>query len=300
MMPDASRRTPDALFDAEFHATLAALRRALRTDARSRPFGTRPIRRSGHGQEFLGHRSYEAGDDLRAVDWNAYGRTERLFSKTFWREESGTWAILLDASASMGFGVPSKFDAARRLAGVAGALALWNDGALDVRCAQNRWQGAGGVDAVLARYLGFLRSLRPSEGPTLPKELASLGRLSRGARLLIVTDGWDLPGCEAALRAAVPGPASAAVVRLLCASEKVPAAPVAERSGVVRLLDSETGRAVRLDVGEAAAARYAEVLDRWTASCRESSLKAGAAWVDLASEDPLSAQVRKVLEALSS
>src|SRR5512140_536483 len=71
----------------------------------------------GPGQEFLDHRHFHHGDDLRAVNWLAYLRLEKLFLKMFQVEPRVPVRLLIDASQSMATGAEgSKFDFARRLA----------------------------------------------------------------------------------------------------------------------------------------------------------------------------------------
>src|SRR5450759_5065455 len=70
---------------------------------------------AGAGQEFLDHRSFHHGDDLRAVNWRAYMRLEKLFLKMFQVEPRVPVRMLIDTSVSMSTG--GKFDYARRLAG---------------------------------------------------------------------------------------------------------------------------------------------------------------------------------------
>src|SRR5665811_1275615 len=55
----------------------------------------------GSGQEFLDHRNFHHGDDLRAVNWRAYMRLEKLFLKMFQVEPRVPVRLLLDTSASM-------------------------------------------------------------------------------------------------------------------------------------------------------------------------------------------------------
>src|SRR4030081_2182692 len=55
----------------------------------------------GAGQEFLDHRNFHHGDDLRAVNWRAYMRLEKLFLKMFQLEPRIPVRLLLDTSASM-------------------------------------------------------------------------------------------------------------------------------------------------------------------------------------------------------
>lgn len=72
----------------------------------------------GFSQEFAEYRAYTPGDDLRHVDWNVFARTEKMYLKRYRGETNTALMVLLDASASMGFGSGTvrKFDYARFLA----------------------------------------------------------------------------------------------------------------------------------------------------------------------------------------
>ncbi len=71
----------------------------------------------GFSQEFAEYRPYTPGDDLRSVDWNVFGRTERLFLKRYRGETNTRLTLLLDRSASMSYGSEGvrKIDDARFL-----------------------------------------------------------------------------------------------------------------------------------------------------------------------------------------
>jgi len=57
----------------------------------------------GFSVEFSDHREYVPGDNLRDLDWIAYGRTDRYFVKRYEEETNLKAHILLDTSASMGY-----------------------------------------------------------------------------------------------------------------------------------------------------------------------------------------------------
>jgi uncharacterized protein (DUF58 family) len=82
--------------------------------------GHNTSRFAGAGQEFLDHRQFHHGDDLRAVDWRAYLRLEKMFLKMFQLEPRIPVRVLVDVSRSMTTGgsktALSKFDYARKLA----------------------------------------------------------------------------------------------------------------------------------------------------------------------------------------
>ena len=75
--------------------------------------GHNSSRFAGGGQEFLDHRHFHHGDDLRAVNWRAYMRLEKLFLKMFQIEPRVPVRMLLDTSASMSAGSEQKFEYAR-------------------------------------------------------------------------------------------------------------------------------------------------------------------------------------------
>jgi uncharacterized protein (DUF58 family) len=72
----------------------------------------------GFSQEFAEYRAYSEGDDLRHVDWNVFARTEKCFLKRYRGETNSQLLILLDTSASMGYGSHqvTKLDYARFVA----------------------------------------------------------------------------------------------------------------------------------------------------------------------------------------
>ena len=72
----------------------------------------------GFSQEFAEYRAYSEGDDLRHVDWNVFARTEKCFLKRYRGETNSQLLILLDTSASMGYGsgAVSKLDYSRFVA----------------------------------------------------------------------------------------------------------------------------------------------------------------------------------------
>src|ERR1700675_26015 len=82
--------------------------------------GHNPSRFAGPGQEFLDHRNFHHGDDVRAVNWRVFLRLEKLFLKMFQLEPRIPVRMLIDCSKSMltgtENGLESKFDYARKLA----------------------------------------------------------------------------------------------------------------------------------------------------------------------------------------
>jgi len=82
--------------------------------------------RSGASLEFLDYRKYQVGDDFRYVDWNVYGRLDKLFLKLFRAEEELSIHILLDMSLSMGTGNPPKEIYAKKITAALAYIGLAN------------------------------------------------------------------------------------------------------------------------------------------------------------------------------
>ncbi len=78
--------------------------------------GEHASRRRAPSAEFVDYRPYVPGDDLRRVDWNVYGRLGALEVKLTEARERTELVFALDCSASMAWGTPDKFAAARQAA----------------------------------------------------------------------------------------------------------------------------------------------------------------------------------------
>ncbi len=81
----------------------------------------------GYSVEFAEHRLYYPGDELRKIDWRAFGKTDRYFIKQYENETNLRCLIVVDASASMGFRGrvgPSKWVYAQQLAACMSYLLL--------------------------------------------------------------------------------------------------------------------------------------------------------------------------------
>ena len=66
--------------------------------------GERLTRKAGQSVEFYDFRPYQAGDELRYVDWKVFGRTGRLYTRLYQAEQNIRVHILLDTSSSMSIG----------------------------------------------------------------------------------------------------------------------------------------------------------------------------------------------------
>lgn len=78
----------------------------------------------GEGQEFVGHRPYRPGEDLRQLDWELLARLDRPFVRVQRSNASEAWVVVIDTSASMGTGHPGKLQSAAEAAAASISLGL--------------------------------------------------------------------------------------------------------------------------------------------------------------------------------
>lgn len=102
----ASRESARRLLQPEILAGLKNLDLVARSVVEGFLIGLHRSPQFGFSQEFAEYRAYAEGDDPRFIDWNVYARTGRTYIKRFLGETNSHLMILLDASASMGFGGP--------------------------------------------------------------------------------------------------------------------------------------------------------------------------------------------------
>ena len=267
----ATLRAGQELLSAEFLAQLERFALLSRRAFRGRVKGERRSPRKGSSVEFSDYRAYGVGDDIRYVDWNIYGRLDRLYLKLFVDEEDLCLHLLLDASASMDFGEPSKLEYSARLAAALGFVGLVNlervgVGVLRERMAEG-WNPARGRNQVLP-LMEFLGRLRPSGPTSLGDGLAQYALRTREAGVaVLISDLMDPAGYERGLKVLLERRFDVHVIHVLAADEMNPAF-----GGDLRLVDAETGelRDLTLD-GEALRVyrqRLHEFLERAEQFCR--------------------------------
>lgn len=93
----------------------------------------------GSSVEFAEYRKYVPGDDLRRLDWRAYGRSDRFYVKEFEADTNLRCCFVVDTSGSMNFGSKgiTKIEYARQIAGTLGYLASQQGDAVGLTCVAN-------------------------------------------------------------------------------------------------------------------------------------------------------------------
>jgi len=235
---------------------------------------------SGAGQEFVDHRHFHYGDDLRAVNWRAYLRFEKLLLKIFRIEPHTPVRLLLDTSASMITGAGSKFDYARKLAAALCYIGLvrldtiallpFSDRLADsFRCAGGRHRFAPAVE--------FLTQLK-AEGRTSYFEVARqfISRYADRGLLIVISDFLDDADCERPLQYLADFGHELMLVQIWAQEDRRP-----PWEGQLELTDAETGARLELDFDRQAREGYAAAYDAYMRDVRQLALRNGGRYVSL-------------------
>lgn len=296
----ATVRAGQELLSSEFLAQLERLSLLSRRSFRGRVKGERRSPRKGISVEFSDFRPYGIGDDLRYVDWNVYARLDRLYLKLFVDEEDLCLHLLVDASASMDFGTPTKLEHAVRLAAALGFVGLVGLERVGVGVMRERmaegWNPARGRSQILP-LMDFLSRLRASGSTSLNDGLAAYALRGREAGLaVLISDLMDAAGYERGLKALLERRFDVHVVHVLAADEMNP-----RFGGDLRLLDAETDELRDLTLDAEALRGYherlREFLERAEQFCRSNEITYHRITTDTPVEEFMLRQLKGLLLA---
>ena len=291
----------DDLLTAGELAELDRLRRHLAFRTATDAQGGQTSRRRGQSPEFVDHRPYAPGDDLRRLDWNVLARSDQTVIKRFRAEEEAAVRIAVDVTGSMSVGDPPKLLLARKVAAAVAYLAL-SDGeraqvaSLSSRgvdlSAPKRGRGQfGALRAILARYEGDAEG---GEAPAPDLAIAELlRRAGRAGVLVLITDALSPRGdIEAWPRALVRAKAAGhdvRVVQILAPDDIDP-----PWDSDLELVDAETGGTVDVTFDGDAREAYARRLEALVAGLREGCRRARASYARAQSDEALAPVVRRL------
>lgn len=288
------------LFDSEFLSKLEQLYLLSKKLFRGEHRAERKSRQLGSSLEFADYRNYTLGDDLRAVDWNIYGRLDRLFVKLFEQEQDLHVYFLIDASASMRWrGADdarwSKLEAACRVCASLAYIGLSNLDRVNIH-----WFGTSlGDDLGLSRgkshfhkVLEFLSRAPALEGETrlLASCRAFAHRMKRRGLVFIISDLFDPAGYEEALDLLRYHQFQIDVIHVLDPAEIAP-----PQRGDLHLVESETGGHFEVTADEGLLRRYSAAVTGFLTSLNAFCLQRHIGYAQAPSTVPFEELVLRVL-----
>jgi len=153
----------------------------------------------GFSVEFSDYRPYMPGDEIRHIDWKAYGKTDRFYIKQFEEETNVKAYILLDISASMSYSSDkiSKLEYASYLAAALSYLMIEQRDAVGLISFDEKIQNylsPRSVRSYLTQILSVLETVKPTQKTNIATTLHTLAeRIHRRGLIILLSDLLDEP-----------------------------------------------------------------------------------------------------------
>jgi uncharacterized protein (DUF58 family) len=241
---------------------------------------------AGGGQEFLDHRHFHQGDDLRAVNWRAFMRLDKMFLKMFQIEPRVPVRLLLDTSVSMAAGGREKFDYALRLAAslcYVGLVRLDTIEVLPFGAELHEGKVCGGGRHRFSPLSQYLETLKPA-GVTnfLAVVKQFLNEYPQRGLVIIMSDFLDEANCEKALQYLADYGNELMLIQLWTDEDRTPT-----YSGEYDFIDAETSSRLRIHVDGDSRRKYTEAFDQFAASLKSLALRNNGKYAGIPTSLPL-------------
>ena len=256
--------------------------------------GPRKSVAAGRGLTFKDHRMYAPGDDIRLIDWKVFARTDDLYIKTFEEERNLTAHIIMDASASMGFGKPiSKFDYAAMLGVGLAYLAMrenerfqfstFNEG-LEI------FQPRRGMSQ-LASMVFYLNNVKTQGNSKLLDAMVQYKKVVGSRSLLVLISDFLVDISEVTEALYNLGDHEIKVIQVLDPIERD-----LKYSGDFKLIDSESKSMLRTYISPRLRVEYQQMLDNHVAKMEDTCNNLGYHFHQITTNTPIFDAFYRVLE----
>jgi uncharacterized protein (DUF58 family) len=285
---------PNSLLSPQLLAQLERLELVTRKVFRGRMKGERRSKRKGQSVEFADFRQYVPGDDLRFIDWNLFARMDRLYLKLFLEEEDLHFYTLIDASASMSFGEPTKLQFSKQLAASLGFIGLCRADRVRIESLGTSTRKPGPVlrgRSSLWRMVEYLDGIEAGENVSLVEGVKNFCLRNTGKGILVlISDLMDKSGYEQALRLLVAQQMDVYVIHTLCPEELNP-----EVKGDLKLIDCEDEDVAEVTISRPLLERYKRTLAAFVDGAREFCTRRGMSYLMTSTETPVDTLVGNYL-----
>ncbi len=286
--------SPSILLSPQLLAQLERLELVSRKIFRGRMKGERKSKRKGQSVEFADFRNYVAGDDLRFIDWNLYARLDKLFLKLFLEEEDLHFFALVDTSASMEFGEPTKLAYAKQLAASLGFIGLVRAARVKIETLGSTHHNPGPTlrgRGSMWRMMEYLENVQAGENVSLSEGVKNFCLRNTGKGIFVlITDLMDKEGYEKALRFLVSQQMDVYVLHVLCPEEINP-----DIKGDLKLIDCEDNDEAEITVSRPLLDKYKRTLAAFIDGARDFCNRRGMNYLMTSTDTPVEKLVANYL-----
>ncbi len=272
------------IFDKGFFEKLNTLKMSLNMRLSQGMSGIRKSSAKGSSVEFSDFREYMLGDDIRRIDWNAYGRTDKLYIKQFMEEKEGIFQIFIDTSRSMCFGEVPKSKMALQVAGALSYIILNNLDRVYINEMKENFLTRGkGVTggAAFSHVLNDLNRITFDGKTTLNKTILSR-QVRPGGVSVIISDFLDREGIEDAMKYLAFKKQAVVLIQILSREEMA-----VNYEGTLNILDMETDERVKITMSNATIKKYKEQVEDLQSRLQRLAGKYGANYIFIRSDGDL-------------
>lgn len=241
----------------------------------------------GSSCEFADYREYSPGDDITKIDWNAYARFEKLYTKLFLDERQMHTRIYIDASYSMGYGKGKKDEQAIRLAAALAYLSVCEMDKVSIFTVQDK-KLQSVISGMLGKeaYINSISALNTINfaGDSFLSDAIVPSTVGYGDGMsIIISDFLTDNDYESAIDHLVGKKRHVLCIQLLSKEELAPRA-----RGKMHFFDSENvGKYYRKNINREIIKAYRQALDYATGRIRNYCAARGADYMLVSAEDPL-------------
>lgn len=268
----------DALLDAGFMARLDQLDIVSRKMLAGKLKGERRSKQRGQSVEFADYREYVVGDDLRFIDWNVYGRLDKLFLKLFLEEEDLALYVLMDVSASCNYGKPNKALYLKQVAAALGYIGLVNYNRVNICCMADRVVAETGPmrgRRRVSQMIDFISKQEPTGASHFAEACRRFALTNRQKGVLVVlSDFFIKEGFEAGLKYLAGGKYDLYAVHVLSPQELEP-----DIQGDLKLKDMEDQDMAEVSITQPLLKKYKANLNAYCLALKDYITRRGGSYL---------------------
>lgn len=247
--------------------------------------GIRKSGAKGNSLEFSDFREYIAGDDIRRIDWNGYARFDRIFVKLFMEEKQADINLFIDKSNSMGEH-EDKLYYAKMLAASIGYISLKNTDRVNMMLFNS--QVTDEKTKLVSKnsffeIVNFLDNI-DSNGQTDINNsiMKNISKLSNRGICFIFSDFFSLNGFIEAIKMLRYKKQDVVLVQILSGEERSPLL-----NGNIRIIDSETGENIDMEVTEGILNEYKKALVSYENELKDFCKQYNMSFVSIDTSQPI-------------
>ena len=280
--------------DTSFLSQLDRFNLVIKKRVTSNYTGPRKSVALGRGLLFKEHRIYAPGDDIRAIDWKVYARTDDLYVKMYEEEKNLIVHIIVDYSASMNFGKPiTKFDYASMLGVGFAYLAMKENEKFQFSTLSDDlsvFQPRRGMGQLVA-MIDHLNSLKTKGISKVRDAIQQYKKLIGSRAMLVLISDFLIPIDEINEALYMLGDHEIKVIQVLDPLEKD-----LKLQGDFKLKDSETGAKMHTYISQRLRMQYEKLLDDHSAKIQETCNKLGMKFHLITTDTPIFDAFYRILE----